>query len=168
MGAQRIGRFGTGETRDWGEVGLRAVVAGCGLASAWIHLTMGGLLFTMNAAGYLALAVALVIPLDLARRARWLTRLALLGFTSATILGWLLMGARFPLAYIDKAIEVVLIGFLLADIWRADGPPWQTPLTLIRELPFRRDEQAKPQPVPSSTNRPTNADIDEPPHRKVA
>jgi len=168
MGAQRIGRIGTGETRDWGEVGLRAVVAACGLASAWIHLTMGGLLFTMNAAGYLALAVALVIPLDLARRARWLTRLALLGFTSATILGWLLMGARFPLAYIDKAIEVVLIGFLLADIWRADGPPWQTPLTLIRELPFRRDEQAKPQPVPSSTNRPTNADIDEPPHRKVA
>jgi len=168
MGAQRIGRFGTGESHDWGEVGLRAVVAGCGLASAWIHLTLGGLLFTMNAAGYLALTIALVVRLDLARRARWLTRLALLGFTSATIVGWLFMGARFPLAYIDKAIEVVLIGFLVADIWRADGPPWRTPLRVFRELPFRRHVQAKPQPVPSSTNRPTNADIDEPPHRKVA
>src|SRR5205823_11411349 len=104
MGAQRIGRFGTVESRDWGEVGLRAVVAGCGLASAWIHLTLGGLLFTMNAAGYLALTIALVVRLDLARRARWLTRLALLGFTSATIVGWLFMGARFPPACTATAI----------------------------------------------------------------
>src|SRR5438034_6293230 len=100
MGAQRIGRFGTDESRDCGELELRAVVAGCGLASAWIHLTLGGLLFTMNAAGYLALTIALVLRLDLARRARWLTRLALLGFTTATIVGGLFMRARVPPAYL--------------------------------------------------------------------
>jgi hypothetical protein len=35
--------------------------------------------------------------------------------------GWALVGARYSLAYVDKGIELVLIGVLLADIRRADG-----------------------------------------------
>jgi hypothetical protein len=54
---------------------------------------------------------------------RWLTRYALIGLTAATIAGWLAFGARFDLAYIDKAIEVVLIALLLVESWAIDGGP---------------------------------------------
>src|SRR3970282_888370 len=57
------------------------------LATAFIHLTLGGplwLLFRMNAVGYAVLAVALVVPIGLADRFRWLIRLALLGFVAGT------------------------------------------------------------------------------------
>ena len=99
------------------------------LATATIHLTMGGLLFTMNAVGYGALAVALVLPGPIGNM-RWLARLALLGFTAATIGGWLAFGARFPLAYLDKAIEAGLVAIVAADIWLHDGDP----LTIARRL----------------------------------
>ena len=90
---------------------------------------MGGLLFTMNAVGYGALAVALVLPGPIGN-VRWLARLALLGFTAATISGWLAFGARFPLAYLDKAIEAGLVAIVAADIWLHDGDP----LTIARRL----------------------------------
>ena len=54
---------------------------------------------------------------------RWLVRLALIGFTAATIGGWVAFGPRFGLAYLDKAIEVALIGVLLIEQWRSDGGP---------------------------------------------
>lgn len=55
-------------------------------------------------------------------RIRWLTRLALMGFTIATIVGWVLFGARFPLAYLDKALEAVLIVFLAFELMFDGGP----------------------------------------------
>jgi hypothetical protein len=101
---------------------LRAGIVGLTLATAWIHYSLGGLLFLMNAAGYLTLALAMVLPGPLGR-GRWLVRLALLAFTATTIGAWFLFGARFPLAYADKAIEVGLVLLLAAEIWRADGGP---------------------------------------------
>jgi hypothetical protein len=101
---------------------LRAAVVLLALATAWIHLTLGGAMFTLNAIGYAALAAAMVLPGPIGH-VRWLVRLALLGFTVATIGGWLMFGARFPLAYVDKAIELVLVAFLLAEIWLLDGGP---------------------------------------------
>ena len=49
--------------------------------------------------------------------------MALIGFTAATIGGWVAFGPRFGLAYLDKAIEVALIGVLLIEQWRSDGGP---------------------------------------------
>ncbi len=105
------------------EIVLRASVAVLTLVTAWIHFSLGGLLFLMNAAGYTVLAGALVAPIALAGRFRWLVRLGLLTFTMATISGWVVMGARFPLAYLDKGIELVLVALLAIDIRRADGGP---------------------------------------------
>jgi hypothetical protein len=93
------------------------------LATAAVHAYLGGLLFLANAAGYTTLAIALVVPLPVAHRYRWLVRLALLGFTAATMLGWLIFGARIPLAYLDKGIEAILVGALVAQIYRLDGGP---------------------------------------------
>lgn len=101
---------------------LRFAIVVLALATAYIHATLGGLLFTLNAIGYAGLAVALVLPGPIAR-ARWLTRLALIGFAGVTIAGWLAFGARFPLAYLDKAIEVGLILATVIDLWRSDGNP---------------------------------------------
>jgi len=104
------------------------------LATAYIHSTLGTLLFTLNAVAYTVLAVALVVPIGLAERYRWLIRLALLGFVLATIGGWILFGARYDVAYFDKAIEVVLVGFLVVAIFRLDGGP-AGDLARLRALP---------------------------------
>jgi hypothetical protein len=106
---------------DWVDVVLVAGTVILTLATAYIHSTLGGLLFTMNAIGYTVLAAALIVPIPLFARFRWLIRLGLLGFVLATIGGWILFGARYDVAYFDKAIEVVLIGFLLVSIYRFDG-----------------------------------------------
>lgn len=101
---------------------LRVVILVLTLATAAIHASLGGLLFTLNAVGYTVLAALMVLPGPVAP-VRWLVRLALLGFVAATIGGWVLFGARFPLAYIDKGIEVVLVGFLMFEVWLIDGGP---------------------------------------------
>jgi hypothetical protein len=108
-------------TNDWVDVVLVAGSVILTLATAYIHSTLGGLLFTLNAIGYTVLAVALIVPIPLFARFRWLIRLALLGFVLATIGGWVMFGARYDVAYLSKAIEVVLIGFLLVSIYRFDG-----------------------------------------------
>lgn len=109
--------------RDGASIGL---VGGCvmlTLATSYIHSTLGGLLFTLNALGYAALAVALVVPIGLADRFRWLIRLALLGFTLATIGGWVMFGARYDVAYLTTAIEAVLVALLVVSIYRFDEGP---------------------------------------------
>ena len=59
---------------------LTAAIVGLTLATAYIHLTLGGLLFTLNALGYFTAAVAMVVPLALAVRFRWFVRLGLMGY----------------------------------------------------------------------------------------
>lgn len=101
---------------------LRMIVVLLTLATAGIHASLGGMLFMANAAGYAVLALAMVAPGPVGRW-RWLVRLALIGFTAATIGGWVAFGPRFGLAYLDKAIEVALIGILLLEQWHMDGGP---------------------------------------------
>ena len=101
---------------------LRVAVVALTLATAQIHASLGGMLFTLNAIGYSTLAAAMVLPGPFAH-VRWVTRYALIGFTTATVVGWVAFGARFDLAYLDKAIEVVLIGLLLVESWVIDGGP---------------------------------------------
>ncbi len=104
-------------------VTLRALVVGLTLGTAYIHSTLGGLLFTLNATGYLVAAMAMVVPLGLAIRFRWFIRLGLMGYAATTIIGWALTGPYYSTAYVAKAIEVTLIVVLLIDFWRADGRP---------------------------------------------
>jgi hypothetical protein len=105
------------------DIVLRLAIVGLTLATAYIHSTLGGLLFTLNAVGYLVAAVALVIPLALAIRFRWVVRLGLIGYAATTIIGWAIQGPYFTTAYIAKAIEVTLIILLTIDFARMDGNP---------------------------------------------
>jgi hypothetical protein len=101
---------------------LRTIVVLLTLGTAAIHASLGGMLFMANAAGYVVLALAMVAP-GPAMHGRWLIRLALIAFAAATIAGWVAFGPRFGLAYLDKTIEIALIGVLLVEQWRSDGGP---------------------------------------------
>ncbi|HSL77321.1 MAG TPA: hypothetical protein VK867_10260 [Candidatus Limnocylindrales bacterium] len=108
---------------------LHTAIVSLTLATAAIHWSLGGVLFTLNAIGYAVFAAALVIPGPFAK-GRSLVRYGLIGFTTATILGWVAFGARFDLAYIDKAIEAALVGLLLIESWVIDG----SPLAVVRRV----------------------------------
>jgi hypothetical protein len=107
------------------DVAIRAAIVGLILATAYIHYTLGGLLFTLNALGYVTAAVAMVIPLALAVRFRWVVRLGLIAYAATTIVGWVIQGPYFTTAYIAKAIEVALIVLVAVDFARHDGNPVQ-------------------------------------------
>jgi hypothetical protein len=104
-------------------VALRVAIIGLTLATGYIHFTLGGMLFLANAAGYVALAGAMALPISFASDLRWLTRLALMGYAAATIVGWVVMGPRFTLAYVAKGIEIVLIALLAVEQYRTVGGP---------------------------------------------
>lgn len=97
------------------------------LTTAYIHLTLGGVLFTLNAAGYAALAVAFIVIAvvrhPLVQRFAWLPRVGLAAYTAATIAGYLLIGPFFSLGWVAKAIEVAILTLLVADVRRAYGTP---------------------------------------------
>lgn len=102
---------------------LRLAIVGLTLATAFIHWTLGGLLFTLCALGYLTAAVAMVVPLPIAIRFRWLVRIGLIGYTASVIASWYVMGPRYDVAYLTKAIEIALIGLVALDFVRYDGNP---------------------------------------------
>lgn len=120
--------------RDIGALALIGAAVVLTLSTAYIHSTLGGLLFTMNAIGYTVAAIALVVPLGPLGQFRWLVRIGLLGFVLATIGGWIMFGARIDIAYVDKAIEVVLVALLVVMIYRFDGGPSGV-VARLRSLP---------------------------------
>ncbi len=108
-------------------IALTAAIVALTLATGYIHSTLGGLLFTLNAIGYAVAAVAILIgafvTLPIVVRFSWLPRLGLFGYALATILGWVMMGPRYDMAYLAKAIELVLLTLLVVDSYRVYGGP---------------------------------------------
>lgn len=105
------------------DVAIRAGIVALALSTAYIHSTLGGLLFTLNALGYVTAAVAIAVPLAVAVRFRWVVRLGLIAYAMTTIIGWAIQGPYFTTAYIAKAIEVALIVLVAVDFARMDGNP---------------------------------------------
>ena len=105
------------------DVVVRGIIVALTLSTAYIHSTLGGLLFTLNAVGYVVAAVAIVIPLAIAVRFRWVVRVGLIGYAATAIVAWAIMGPHYTTAYIAKAIEVALIVTLAVDFARHDGNP---------------------------------------------
>jgi hypothetical protein len=106
---------------------LTAAIVGLTLATAYIHLSLGGLLFTLNAAGYAALAAATVVAATvshpLMRRFDWLPRVGLAGYTVTTIGAYLVMGPYFSLGWMAKGIEVAILMLLVIDVYGTYGSP---------------------------------------------
>ncbi len=130
--------------RDALSVVLRVAIVALTLSTAYIHYTLGGLMFLMNAVGYLVLAAAMVAPVAIASKYRWLIRAALIVFALLTIGGWMIFGARIFVGYLDKGIELVLIALLFVEMMRYDGGPvavaqrgWALAMGVLRKLTGR-------------------------------
>jgi hypothetical protein len=106
---------------------LTAAIVALTLATAYIHLNLGGLLFTLNGLGYVGLAGLIVIgaaaPIAVVQRFSWFPRIALIGYAAMTIAGYLVMGPYFSLGFIAKGIEVALVALLVVDVVRVYGSP---------------------------------------------
>lgn len=90
------------------------------LATALIHLSLGGTLFTLNAIGFLGLGAAYlasaVLPMPFVRRLSWLPRVGLAGFALVTIGAYLLIGPYIALGWIAKGIELAIVGLVAVDL----------------------------------------------------
>jgi hypothetical protein len=95
------------------------VVLAFGTAIIHLYLGLSGFpLFVLNGLGYLAFVAALYLPVQQLARYRGTVRWALIGYTALTIVLWLLVGARTPIGYADKLIEIALIALLLIEVRR--------------------------------------------------
>lgn len=100
---------------------LRTGIVLLTLATALIHLQLNfpDPVFILNGLGYLTLLAALYLPVPRLARYRAAVRWALIGYTALTIFLWVLFGARTPIGYADKVIEIALISLLLLEARRS-------------------------------------------------
>ncbi len=100
---------------------LRVGIVLLTLATALIHLQLAfpDPTFILNGLGYLTLLAALYLPIPQVARYRSMVRWALIGYTALTIFLWVLLGARTPIGYVDKIIEILLILLLLIEARRS-------------------------------------------------
>jgi hypothetical protein len=110
--AARLSRLATGV--------MLFVVLELTVATALIHLSLGGLVFTLNGLGYLGLAAAYlagaILPMPLVRRFSWLPRIGLAGYALVTIGAYLVIGPYFALGWIAKGIELAIVGLVTVDL----------------------------------------------------
>jgi hypothetical protein len=99
---------------------LSGVILELTLATALIHVTLGGTLFLLNGLGYLALGAAYlgaaVLPLPAVQRYGWLPRTALGVYASVTIVAYLVIGPYFTLGWVTKGIELAIVMLVIADL----------------------------------------------------
>lgn len=105
----------SGRYLDLAMLGLIVVLT---LSTAYIHYWVGGTMLLLNSMGYLGLVVLTVGSAVFYRRALPLVLVALAAYAVVTILGWLIMGPYFDVAYLAKGIEIVLIGTISFYLWR--------------------------------------------------
>jgi hypothetical protein len=117
----------TPQTRRMAGLVMTAALIELTLTTAYIHYNLGGLLFTLNAAGYAVLAASMALtaiaPGGIIGRLGWLPRVGLAGYTLVTIGGYLVMGPYFPLGWVAKAVEVAILTMLAADVALVYGSP---------------------------------------------
>jgi hypothetical protein len=112
---------------------LTGVILELTLATAIIHLTLGGTLFLLNGIGYLALGATYLagaaMPMPAVRRVGWLPKVGLAAFASITIAAYLVTGPYFTLGWVTKGIEIAIVSLVAADLLigadagRASGRP---------------------------------------------
>jgi hypothetical protein len=119
---------------------LTLIVLQLTLTTAYVHLTLGGTIFTLNGISYLVLAAGLAasaLPIAFVRRLRWLPRLGLAGFAIVTIGAYLVIGPYFTLGWVTKSVEVAIVGVVVADLLNTYGSA-------------SRLERARPRPIERS------------------
>lgn len=112
---------------------LTGVILELTLATAFIHVTLGGTIFLLNAAGYLALGLAYLaaaaVPVPAVQRFGWLPRVGLAAFATVTIVAYLVIGPYFTLGWVTKGIELAIVLLVIADLltWTDTGRTTRLP-----------------------------------------
>jgi hypothetical protein len=96
--------------RIWVRIAVALALLATAGIHVWLALPTNLLMFYVNAAGFATLAILYVYPTSLITRPR-VTQLIVV-WTSATILFWLAIGERTLIAYLDKIIELAVLGLL--------------------------------------------------------
>jgi hypothetical protein len=108
--------------------------------TGYLHYSLGGELFMLNAFGYLVLgaaySAAIFLPIPLIQRFAWLPRLGLLAYTIVTIGAYFAIGPFFSLGWIAKGIEVAIVILLAVDIVGAYRTRRGLMRAAIGSLPF--------------------------------
>ncbi len=102
---------------------LRLIIILLILATAIVHFNFfiadpsGGVIYALNALGYLGLLALLYLPISALDNFRGPARLMLMGYAALTILAYIAFGVvthewTVPLGPVTKVIEVLLIGLL--------------------------------------------------------
>ncbi len=99
---------------------LEGVMIVAALVTAGIHLVLGiqfgDVLFLLNAAGFVGLLGAYLLPWPFLDRFRQLARWSLVAYSALTIVLYIVMnGSLSPIGLISKAAELVLIIALMFD-----------------------------------------------------
>lgn len=94
---------------QWAIVLLAAATAAIHLWLAFQFPAGPDPLFILNGLGYLGLTALLYLPIPALARYRNLVRWVLIAYTLVTVLAWVFIGVRSPLAFVDKAIEIALV-----------------------------------------------------------
>ena len=106
---------------------LTAVAVTLSLTTAYIHLSLGSILFTLNAAGYVGLAVLVIIAATVTHpivaRFAWVPHVGLATYAAVTIASYLIVGPYFALGWIAKGVEIALIGVVAAGLIGVYGSP---------------------------------------------
>ncbi|MCS6827850.1 MAG: hypothetical protein NZ553_14660, partial [Caldilinea sp.] len=100
---------------QWGIIVLTVITA---VIHIWLgagFFDSGGQLFVLNGLGYLGLLVLLLAPISALAPYRTWIRWVLIAYTAVTVIAWVFIGARTPLAYFDKVVEIALIILLWLD-----------------------------------------------------
>ena len=133
-----------GPTSRLADAVLALVIVELTTATAYIHLHLGGLLYTLNGLGYLGLAAAYggTAAIPILQRFGWLTRIGLASYAALTIGAYLAVGPYFDLGWITKGIELAIVGLLFVDLTSAYGGPgglWRAAVGGLR--PSRAEEK---------------------------
>ena len=94
----------------------RLLIIGLTVATAVIHIVIGGALFILNGLGYLGLLGLMYLPLPALDSVRQYARPILIVYTIVTIIGYFVMNPDpfgSVLGLIDKAIELALVILLV-------------------------------------------------------
>ncbi len=93
------------------------------LTTALIHISLlfPDTLFILNGLGYLVLLAALYLPTAQLQPYRDITRWLLIAYTAVTLIIWIFIGSRGPLAYTTKIVEAVLIVLLWLEGQRSSA-----------------------------------------------
>jgi len=125
---QRVGRAAVasgefGGSSRLAESVLALVIVELTTATAYIHLHLGGLLYTLNGLGYLGLAAAYVATaaIPILQRFGGLARIGLAAYASLTIGAYLAVGPYFDLGWITKGVELAIVGLVFVDCFNTYG-----------------------------------------------